>query len=205
MIKLTKSLGLVGLLFLTGCATTSLKVQPHHEKYAVQVIQVYDAEVSMPIKPDEIIASGSEIEDFPVIYITPGQTLTDGDLTAVIVANLISEVNGVPTIKEEDKGIVQLGKSVTVNLQAVNDNIASLEYKLVNRRIKEFVEMQSSGGKYTMKMPAFNDKSASSSINVKLDQWSFLGANQNSSILIRVLSPSSDHIKDLSIEQIEEN
>lgn len=200
--RLLKILSVGGLTFFTACTTTSLDVQPHHEKYGIQLIQVYCADVKRPIDAEKIIASGSEIEDFPVIYINQGETKTGGDLTPVVVAQRVTELNGVPTIAANDKEVIQLGKSITAHLKIVDNNMVVLDYKLINRKLKEFKEMQSSGGDYTIKMPAFNDKSASSTINAKLDEWTFLGSNNKSSILVRVLSPSSDHIKDLSVEQI---
>jgi len=202
--RLVNCLVVAGLAFLMGCSST-LEVQPHHEKYGVQCIKVYGETAGASVEPADIIAEGDEIEQFPLVWVKPGETAKGDDLTAVIVAESISEVDGVPRIREEDRCVVELGKSIKVNLRKVYGHMASLNYEITDRALLEFAEIQSYDGSHTLKLPAFTSSSMDSTVHCELNRWYFLGFNGRSSTLIRVIAPDLGHLKDFCPEQIKRN
>ncbi|VGO20587.1 hypothetical protein [Pontiella sulfatireligans] len=143
---------------------------------------------------DLIKRSDIELIEFPVVYAGIGESVTNDQTKTEAMAVDANVVEGNVVCRKEP---YKFGKSVSITVNQVKDNVVNYKVDMMNRKFKAFDEYKTKDG-LVIKMPFFESRGLNTEISQPPYVWTAMGGlidqrndgqKTHEIIIIRIIPP----------------
>lgn len=210
---------IISLITLSSCNTITKEVtvstgptEPklHYKKYTFQAIAVTSPNTNynkcFNSAEEIVLRKDIEINEFPIVQISPGETRYEDNCTPLLTANSINEGENGPIIIKDALEITELGKRTIVTMVGEPKNgLVRMKFKFSDRIFLR-LEMHKYNGEISTGMPIIKEIGCESSGVFVLNKWYRMSGqindNETMDLLLRVLPPDAKNIKSIVADQI---
>jgi hypothetical protein len=160
---------------ISGCSTIPSTPKPQSEKYTFQVIRVEIPVGDLPAchhDAEKIIKHpNAEISEYPIVIAGLGESVTNDQTKSVSMAEDYTVIDGKAVAKER---IVQLGDSVSVTVDKIEDGAISYHLDANHKELIGFDEYKIENG-LNLKIPFFEKRAVDTDLTQQPNSWLSLG------------------------------